>query len=366
MKRSIFSRKHLGAAVAVVLTLVLGLAAGCRRQAARTDRQMAGDIQAKIHSEQALGGQDIRVDVANGVATLSGNVTDEASRTLAAYDSGSVNGVRTVVNNLTVQQAALTTPAPVAPASTAAVPPAEQQPRASRHDRTRAEPAVVVPPAPVTHVAAQPASPSPAAPAPPPEPPKPVVKTITLPAGTIVPVRITEALDSKTAQTNDVFHGALASDLGIQGVIAIPHGAPVLGRIVEAREAAHFKGNSLLNIELTQVTARGQRITLVTDSYSKQGEGRGKNTIEKAGGGAVFGSIIGALAGGGKGAAIGGLAGSATGAGVNAATRGQQVTIPAETLINFRLQSPLTLKVTVYPQGNEPAEETGEPQLQRR
>src|SRR5260370_39771330 len=145
------------------------------------------------------------------------------------------------------------------------------------------------------------------APAPPPAPPKPVIKQVTLPASTIVPVRITETLDSKTAQPNDVFHGSLAADLGTQGVIAIPHGAEVVGRIVAAREAAHFKGAALLSIELTQLSTRGQKVTLVTDAYIKEAAGRGKNTAEKAGGGAVLGAIIGGLAGGGKFAAIGGL-----------------------------------------------------------
>ena len=183
------------------------------------------------------------------------------------------------------------------------------------------------------------------------------MKEVTLPAGTIVPVRITETLDSKTAQPNDVFHGSLAGDLGIDGRIAIPHGTPVMGRIVDAREAAHFKGSSLLNIELTELSTHGKKIALVTDSYIKEGAGRGKNTAEKAGGGAAFGAIVGALAGGGKGAAIGALAGGAAGTGVNAVTHGQQTVIPTETLINFRLQSPVTVTVTIPPSGSDEGEQ---------
>ena len=79
-----------------------------------------------------------------------------------------------------------------------------------------------------------------------------------MPAGTVIPVRLTETLDCKTAQPNDVFHGSLAGDLGTQGLIAIPHGAPVMGRIVDAREAAHIKGSALLSIELTELTAHGK------------------------------------------------------------------------------------------------------------
>jgi hypothetical protein len=115
-----------------------------------------------------------------------------------------------------------------------------------------------------------------------------------------------------------------------------------------------------------EVTVRGERMTLVTDNYTKQGEGRGKNTLEKTGGGAAFGSIIGAIAGGGKGAALGGLAGGVAGTGVNAVTRGEQVVIPSETLIEFSLVTDMTFKVTIPPPGSAPANESTEPVLQRR
>ncbi len=375
MKHESISRARVWRAGAVVLALVLGLAVGCKNQpASRTDQQISTDVQAKINGEGALNGQNIQVSVANGVATLSGTVTDEASRALAGNDSGTVDGVKTVVNNLTVQPAQQTTAAPAAPPAQAAAPPEDRsaQGKRQRHDRDRDQardqarddqPAPA--PEPQEQVAQAAPAPPPQPPPPPPAPPKPVVKEVTLPAGTVIPIRITETLDSKTAQANDVFHGSLAGDLGTQGVIAIPRGAPVMGRIVDAREAAHFKGASLLSLELTELNARGKQVTLVTDAFSKEGAARGKNTAEKAGGGAVVGSIIGALAGGGKGAVIGGLAGGAAGGGVNAATRGQQTVIPTETLINFRLQSPVTFTVTIPPLGGDDIG-VKDPELQRR
>jgi hypothetical protein len=166
---------------------------------------------------------------------------------------------------------------------------------------------------------------------------------VTIPTGTIVPVRITDALSSKDAQPNQVFHGSLAGDLIADGMVAVPHGATVVGRVVDAKDAAHFAGSSLLSIELTQISTRSRQIPVETEAYSKQGTGRGKNTAAKTGGGAAVGAIIGALAGGGKGAAIGAAAGGATGAGANAVTRGQEVEIQPETLINFTLQSPITV-----------------------
>jgi BON domain len=375
MKYELIPGTHFLRVGAVALALVLGLAAGCKNQAAaRNDQQLTSDIQAKINGESALTGQNIQVSVVNGIATLSGTVTDEASRALAGNDSGTVTGVRTVVNNLTVQPAQpAAAPLPSPPgrelqATPAPVQrPAEEKRRDKAQDRRRQHDEEQAAPAPEPEQEVAQAAPPPQlqAPPPPPAPPKPVVKEVTLPAGTVIPVRLTETLDSKTAQPNDVFHGSLAGDLGTQGVIAIPHGAPVMGRIVDAREAAHFKGSALLSVELTELTARGRKIPLVTDAFSKEGSGRGKNTAEKAGGGAAVGAIIGALAGGGKGAAIGGLAGGAAGTGVNAATRGEQVVIPTETLINFRLQSPVTFTVTIPPPGGDD-NSVKDPELQHR
>ncbi|HEV3151452.1 MAG TPA: BON domain-containing protein, partial [Acidobacteriaceae bacterium] len=105
--------------------------------------------------------------------------------------------------------------------------------------------------------------------------------------------------------------------------------------------------------ELTQIELKGQSIPVSTSAFSQQGKGRGKNTAVKTGGGAAIGAIIGALAGGGKGAAIGAASGGGLGAGVNAVTKGEQVKIPAETLINFKLQSPVS--VTTSRSANGPA-----------
>jgi len=381
--QSRWSAVMLPKAGVVLLAVVVGLAAGCKmkQSASPTDQQIATDIQTKIKGESALAQQNIQVSVVNGVATLNGTVSDDASRALAANDSGTISGVKTVINNLTVQSAAVTpTPTPQQTAQAAPLTPAPEPTRSrdrdsradrkKRHDYQRDDSAPAS--APVTP-AYQPGPaqadntpPPPPVQSAPPPPPQPVVRDVTIPAGTVVPVRITETLDSKTTQTNDAFHGALAADLGTQGVIALRRGAPVVGRIVEAREAAHFKGQSLLSLELTDIQRGGQKIPVTSDAYIKQGAARGKNTATKAGGGAAFGAIIGAIAGGGKGAAIGGLAGAAAGTGVNAATRGEQTVIQTETLINFQLQSPITVRVTIPPPGSEPGDDANEPQLQPR
>jgi outer membrane lipoprotein SlyB len=99
-------------------------------------------------------------------------------------------------------------------------------------------------------------------------------------------------------------------------------------------------------LELTRIVIDGKDYPVVSSDYTLQGKGRGSNTAKKVGGGAVAGAIIGAIAGGGKGAAIGAGVGSAAGAGVQVLTRGQQVKVPSETVLEFRLQQPATVAPT--------------------
>lgn len=364
-----------------LLTLLLLSAFGCQRQPApspvHTDAQITSDVQAKLQGESALAGQNINAAVRDGVVTLSGSANDAASRALAGNDAGSISGVRTVVNNLEVQPvpqtAEATPPPPPAPE-----PQKQETPRERRrhHQDRRTQPPVQEPVETVqNNTPPPPPAPdtSPAAantPPPPPLPPPPVVKTVTFNAGTVIPVRIMDPLDSATTQPNQTFHGTLAADMVSSGMIAIPQGTTVLGRVVDVKNAAHFKGNSLLSIEITRIDLRDHHVAVVTDTFSKQGAGRGKNTAEKAGGGALLGTLIGALAGGGKGAAIGAIAGAGAGTGINAATRGQQVQIPSETLVNFTLQSPFSVTTSravgspapANPPATQPALEQRPPQ----
>jgi hypothetical protein len=362
---------HLKARLAgALLAGTLLAAAGCQHRpsaaqpAARSDQQIASDIQAKISAEGALSGENIQVAVNGGVATLTGTASDEASRALAGNEAGSIDGVKTVVNNLTV-----------APAQVASAPPPPRpkpEPRKPRH-KVEAEAAPppqpapeppAPPPAPETAAAAPP--PAPALPEAPPSPTRPVAKTVILPEGTVVPVRMIDTLDSANAQPNQTFRGTLAGDLIADGMIALPQGTTVVGRIVDAKDAAHFKGSALLSVELTAVEAHGRSIPLVTDTYTKEGAGRGKNTLEKTGGGAALGAIIGALAGGGKGAAIGAVAGGGAGTAVNGVTRGQQVQILTESLVNFHLQSPVTVTTSRAIGAPRQSDDNQEPQLQPR
>jgi len=350
------------------------LIAGCKR-AATDNATLNTQVQSRLFSDQNLRGESIQTAVSGGVATLTGTVSSDDARTTAGGDAAQVAGIRTVVNNLVVQapvQPAVAAVAPSAPAAAQRAPiliekPTKPSPSIAPHGSPQ--------PAPIVRnigpwlggggsaMDQAQAAPPPMPQAPPPPQP-PVAHNITLPSGTAIPVRITQTLDSATTQTGDKFTGSIASDIIVDDFVVLAQGTPVTGHVDEAKDAAHFKGSSLLTISLSSISHRGERIDVSTEQFSKEGAGRGKNTAEKTGGGAAVGAILGGILGGGKGAAIGAAAGGGIGAGANGVTRGQQVQIPSETVIRFHLSDPII--VHVNPGGAGPREDSNPgPTLER-
>ena len=169
---------------------------------------------------------------------------------------------------------------------------------------------------------------------------------ITIPAGQSILVRMIDGVDSAKNHVGDIFHASLETDLTVNDMLVARKGTDVYGRLAEAKEAGHIAGSSELQLELTRMVIDGHDYPVVSSDYTLQGKGRGKNTAEKVGGGAALGAIIGAIAGGGKGAAIGAGVGAGAGGAVQVLTRGQQVKVPSETLLEFRLQQPATVAAT--------------------
>jgi hypothetical protein len=122
-------------------------------------------------------------------------------------------------------------------------------------------------------------------------------------------------------------------------------GADVYGRLEEVKEAGHIAGKSQLKLSLTGIVVNGQTVPLSTGDYQLSGKSRGANTAKKVGGGAAAGAVIGAIVGGGKGAAIGAGVGAGAGTAVQVMTRGEQVHVPSETLLEFALDQPVTVQL---------------------
>ncbi len=171
----------------------------------------------------------------------------------------------------------------------------------------------------------------------------PVSSTITLPEGTPLTIRTSTAIDTDRNRVGDTFDATLDEPVTTGDQTVFPRGALVRGRIAYAKESGRISGQSQLVLELTEIDANGGKYTLRTSDYTEVGSSRGNRTAATVGGTAALGAIIGAIAGGGKGAAVGAASGAAVGTGVQVLTRGQTLKIPAETILEFRLQSALTV-----------------------
>ena len=198
-------------------------------------------------------------------------------------------------------------------------------------------------PAPRAAIQPAPAS-APAAAAPTPRAPvaaAPAAPTYrTIPAGSRVAVTVTQTLSASHNEVGDSFTGVLAEPLQAGGEAALARGTRVQGTVVAAKGRGRFKGAGALGIQLTSIGG----VQVSTSEYEKEQQGRGKRSTGFIGGGAGLGAIIGGLAGGGKGAAIGALAGAGGGTAAAAYSGNRDVVIPSESLVVFRLTSPLRVK----------------------
>lgn len=333
----------------ILLMLTLALLAGCSRKPERTDAQVASDVQNKIYGDPGIQSRQISVQAAAGVVTLSGGVNSDVERNAASNDAGAIDGVRTVINNLQVQQAQVAPPqaeAPPKPEPKRAARDKKHTPKpATRHHRN-AEPeqpasdatlANSVPPV----AAPEPPETQPAPPTPPPLPPPP--QKVTIPAGTQLSVRLNDPLDSEKNKIGDTFHGALSSPIVVDGETVIPSGVDVVGRVANVQSAGRFAGQSLLTLELTSLSVNGRTYNVQTNQWSRQGKGEGKNTATKVGIGTAAGAVLGGIIGGGRGAAIGAASGAGAGTGVSAAKKGEQIKLAPEAVLNFQTINTMTV-----------------------
>jgi hypothetical protein len=170
-------------------------------------------------------------------------------------------------------------------------------------------------------------------------------KRVTVPAGTRILIRTADSIDSSKQKAGYRFTASLETNLQADNVVVARRGTPVYGVLAAASSAGKMKGSSELELELTEIVINGTSYPLLTNSYDIKGKGEGGNTTKKVVGGAGLGALIGGLAGGGKGAGIGALAGAGAGTAVAATKKGQQISIPSESLLEFRLAQPVALPI---------------------
>jgi hypothetical protein len=114
----------------------------------------------------------------------------------------------------------------------------------------------------------------PAAPAPAPEPPK----LVAIPTGTVITLRITQALSSKNSKTGDTFTATVASPVSINGQVVGPASSAAQGTVVQAQAKGKVKGEGVLQVTLTQLTVKGRSYAIQTAVWGQTEKGKGKRT----------------------------------------------------------------------------------------
>ena len=170
------------------------------------------------------------------------------------------------------------------------------------------------------------------------------MERVVLPVGTEVAVRTNERIVSREVVEGQTFSAQIEEDIrDTDGSVVIPRGSDV--RLVTRQVEAN--GDITLDVDSIAVAGRRYRVSTTDEELQSRKDGVGGNarTGRYVGGGAVLGAIIGAIAGGGKGAAIGAASGAGAGAAAQIITRGREIHVPAESVIRFRLDSPLRLRL---------------------
>ncbi len=357
----------------VVLAACLWVFTGSPALAQSGDGNLQAAVSDAITHDAMLKNQPITAAVAHGIVTLTGTVETEQQRQQAETDAANVAGVSGIANNITVAGASDQQEAPPPP------PDETQQPAAAPSPQQTPNSGQMPPPPPPDQPgqASQPTAP--AAPAPYPQggygqqpyggygnypPPQQASGPVTVPAGTLLQIRLSEPLDLAKVQDGTVFQATAASDVFQGNVLAIPRGAVLDGAVVHVKKAGSLGGNSELELQITSLNMGGQAYPVATDIWSSKGPNKAGYTAGNTVGGAAIGAIIGGLIGRGPGAAVGALVGGTTGLAASGATNGPRVYLPAESLLNFHLASAVMVQPVSWQEAQRLAQSV--PRLQRR
>jgi hypothetical protein len=376
--------------------LMAGLLLVCGSGFAQTKPAVVPDAQIEANVLKALAGapeladQAITSTTVFGTVTLKGTVRDEASRDMAEKLVSNAAGVQKVVDELTIGTGAV-----AGNGSSQGQGSAEEGTNPNlQSDGTMAPPQTPQDQnSPNPPVAPQENAPQPGGQYPPSAPPpyrqpyagpngppqpgygqQPYVEqrggdAVVVPSGSVLRVRVNQGMDSKHTAPGTVFDGVVLSDVVAGGFVAIPRGAAVQGRVVDANSAGELKGRGALLLQLTEVTLGGRTYPVASNLWSHQGADKTANTVGNTVGLGAVGALIGAVAGGGVGAVVGAGVGGAAGLGVSSMSGAGEAMVPPEAILNFRLTQPLELTTVSQAELNRLGSGVplgGQPQMRRR
>jgi len=324
----------------------------------RTDGQIEMDVVHAIDAAPSLKNDWITAGTVQAEVTLSGTSASEANKQLAESIAAKVPGVTKVINNLKVgdpQQAADENGAQ--PQDQIAPPdPSQGQAQADAQPQYPNQyPAQPQAQQPYYNGQPQPNYPPNYSqgynqnyPPQPPQAPQPPHGPVTLASGTLLKLRTSEPLDSKKAKDGTPVEFTVVRDVYAAGVLAIPRGATVRGTVVDVKKSGALGGSPQLGLQLNSLELGGQSYAIAADPLEVKGPNKAGRTASSAFGGAILGALIGGAAGGGGGAAIGAGAGAVGGTAASAASPGPRVWIPAEALMDFHINAPVTVQPVSY------------------
>lgn len=354
------------------------------QQAARTDADIQSDVDSALTHDSLLKGQQITCISIDGTVRLSGTVQTNAQYQQAETVAGNVSGVSGVINNIKVanpdtpepvnnEQATSNTLSPSAQAAEANVPPPPPDEAPNTQQQPAANPA---PPVPYMGAPRPPYQPQQGGYYPPPQQGynqpqqsynQPPSGPVTIPAGTLLRVRLSETLDTARTKDGTFFEGTAANDVYQNGVLAIPRGAVITGKVVQSKNAGDLGGSAVMQLQLTNLNLGGSVTPLASDVWSSKGPNKAGYTAGNTAGGAALGAIIGGIIGGGAGAAIGAGVGGVGGLAASSATKGPRLVLPVESTVDFHLTGPVTVQPVSWQEAQRLASSVPqEPRLVRR
>jgi hypothetical protein len=168
-------------------------------------------------------------------------------------------------------------------------------------------------------------------------------QTLTLPAGTVIRVRIDEWLSTDRNVIGDSFSAVLDQPIVVDGWVVARRGQAETGRVSLVKKG-HGGGASQLGVDLPDLTlVDGQQLPLQTQLFQTSGGTSHGQDAAIVGSTTGVGAVIGAIAGRGTGAAIGAGIGATAGIIGVMSTQGRPTVISPESVLSFRLQAPVTI-----------------------
>jgi hypothetical protein len=171
------------------------------------------------------------------------------------------------------------------------------------------------------------------------------VRSVTIPAGTVLRLRVTRGFGSDISRVEDPVSATLARAVLVDGRSVLPAGSSASGYVSEATRPGKVKGRGRVAVRFTRIARHGDSYSMRTRPWVAVAPATKKKDALTIGIPAAGGALVGALIDGKKGAGIGAAAGGGAGTAVVLSTRGKDVRIGRGATLAVRLSAPLTVRV---------------------